>query len=163
YTCRKAEARRRTDDRTTRPSPDKTREALIVNYNLAVRDAGTTKTRTLTADGSEGDAYELSSVVWSPDSTRLAAYRGKPGYRREVHYVESSPEDQLQPKYSSIRYAKPGDVLDVEHPVIVELTSGRQIAVDDALFPNAYAMSRLAWRKDSRAITFEYNQPGHQV
>src|SRR5262249_5236088 len=121
YTCRKAEARRRTDDRTTRPSPDKTREALIVNYNLAVRDAGTTKTRTLTADGSEGDAYELSSVVWSPDSTRLAAYRVKPGYRREVHYVESSPEDQLQPKYSSIRYAKPGDVLDVEHPVIVEL------------------------------------------
>ena len=30
-----------------------------------------------------------------------------------VHYVESSPEDQLQPKHSSRFYAKPGDVLDL--------------------------------------------------
>src|SRR5262245_27022766 len=163
YTCRKAEPRRRPDDRTTRLSPDKKHEALIVNYNVAVRDAGATKARTLSADGSEGNAYELSSIVWSPDSTRLAVYRVKPGYRREVHYVESSPEDQLQPKSSSIRYAKPGDVLDVEQPVIFDVTSGREAAIDSALFPNAYAMSRLTWRKDSRAITFEYNQRGHQV
>jgi dipeptidyl aminopeptidase/acylaminoacyl peptidase len=163
YACRKAEPRRREDNRTTRLSPDKKREALIVNYNIAVRDAGTNKATALSADGSEGNAYELSSIVWSPDSTKIAAYRVKPGYRREVHYVESSPEDQLQPKHSSIRYAKPGDVLDVEQPVIFDVASGRQIAIDNSLFPNAYAMSRLAWRKDSRAITFEYNQRGHQV
>jgi len=163
YACRKAEPRRRSDDRTARLSPDRKREALIVNCNVAVRDAGSTQAKTLSADGSEGNAYELSSIVWSPDSSRLAAYRVKPGYRREVHYVESSPEDQLQPKYSTIRYAKPGDVLDVEQPVIFDVTGGRQIAIDNALFPNAYAMSRLAWRKDSRAITFEYNQRGHQI
>jgi len=29
------------------------------------------------------------------DSKKLAAYRVVPGYRRLVHYIESSPEDQL--------------------------------------------------------------------
>ena len=31
------------------------------------------------------------------------------------------------------------------------------------LFPNPYSLSRIEWRKDRRAITFEYNQRGHQV
>ena len=117
----------------------------------------------LSRDGSEGNAYELSSIAWSPDSKKIAAYRVKPGYRRQVHYVESSPEDQLQPKYSSLNYAKPGDVLDVDQPVIFAIDAKRQVVVDNALFPNAYAMSGLEWRKDSRTLTFEYNQRGHQV
>ncbi len=37
------------------------------------------------------------------------------------------------------------------------------LTVENALFPNAYDMTPLAWRKDSSAITFEYNQRGHQV
>ena len=31
------------------------------------------------------------------------------------------------------------------------------------LFPNPYELSPLVWRKDGRAVTFEYNQRGHQV
>ena len=87
------------------------------------RAPGTQRSRRFSFDGSEGNAYELTSIVWSPDSKQLAAYRVKPGYRREVHYVESSPEDQLQPKSSTLRYAKPGDVLDVEQPVIFDVAS----------------------------------------
>jgi dipeptidyl aminopeptidase/acylaminoacyl peptidase len=62
-----------------------------------------------------------------------------------------------------MQYAKPGDVLDVELPVIFHVETKKQIHVDNALFPNAYDVSRLEWRKDSRAVTFEYNQRGHQV
>jgi hypothetical protein len=87
----------------------------------------------------------------------------KPGYRREVHYVESSPEDQLQPKHSTLRYAKPGDVLDLQQPVLFDTISKTALAIDNALFPNPYSLSRIEWRKDGRAITFEYNQRGHQV
>ena len=154
--------RRRQDD-GPRVSPDGKWEALVNNFNIAIRAAGTRTATRLSTDGSEGNAYELSSIAWSPDSKKLAAYRVKPGYRRQVHYVESSPEDQLQPKHTSILYAKPGDVLDVEQPVLFLLDSKRQIVVDNALFPNAYAMSALEWRKDSRAFTFEYNQRGHQI
>src|SRR5213083_2257447 len=107
----------------------------------------------------------------SPDGTleafirnyNLAVYRVIPGYPREVHYVESSPDDQLQPKSSSLLYAKPGDVLDREQPVIFEVAERREIAVNDSLFPNPYALSPLVWRQDGRRLTFEYNQRGHQV
>ena len=62
-----------------------------------------------------------------------------------------------------MQYAKPGDVLDIESPVIFHIDTKKQIHVPNALFPNAYDMSRLEWRKDGRAVTFEYNQRGHQV
>ncbi|MGH8247725.1 MAG: DPP IV N-terminal domain-containing protein, partial [Gammaproteobacteria bacterium] len=72
--------------------------------------------------------------------------------------------DQLQPKHSSRFYAKPGDVLDFEQPVVFHVAAGRQLVVDHTrLFPNAYDVSPLVWRKDSSALTFEYNQRGHQV
>jgi dipeptidyl aminopeptidase/acylaminoacyl peptidase len=147
-----------------RPSPDGTKEALIWNYNLTVRDAATKKNEiALSTDGSEGNAYEFGSIVWSPDSTKIAANRVRPGYRREVHYVESSPADQLQPKHTVNVYAKPGDALPLPQPVIFDVASRKEIAIDGALFPNPYDLSRFQWRKDSSAVTFEYNQRGHQL
>ncbi|HZD04981.1 MAG TPA: prolyl oligopeptidase family serine peptidase, partial [Longimicrobiales bacterium] len=104
-----------------------------------------------------------ASMRWSPDSRKLAVYRVVPGYQREIHYVRSSPEDQIQPEHSTLLYAKPGDVLDKEQPVIFDVASGERVDVDDALFPNAYELSEPEWRQDSRHLTFEYNQRGHQV
>lgn len=144
-------------------SPDGKWEALVDNYNLAIRPAGGKPLTLLSGDGSEGDFYELASVAWSPDSKKLAAYRVRPGYRRTLHYVQSSPEDQLQPRHWTLQYAKPGDVLDLEQPVIFHLDPRRQIAVANELFPTPYGLSRLVWRKDGRAVSFEYNQRGHQV
>ena len=78
-------------------------EALIQNFNVFLRPAGATQAATpLSLDGSEGNYYTLRSVAWSPDSRKLVAYHTRPGYDRQVHYVESSPADQLQPKHSSI-------------------------------------------------------------
>ena len=151
-----------TDDRP-RLSPDGKWEALINNYNIAIRAVGSRQIDLLSTDGSEGNAYTLASARWSPDSKRIAAYRVRPGYRREVHYVESSPEDQLQPKSSSLVYAKPGDVLDVNQPAIFRVDTKEQVILDTALFPNAYSLSELVWRQDGHALTFEYNQRGHQV
>jgi dipeptidyl aminopeptidase/acylaminoacyl peptidase len=149
----------------TRPrlSPDSTLEALVQNYNIVVRRTGSREVTVLSTDGSEGDAYDPQSIVWSPDAKHLAAYRVRPGYRREVHYVQSSPEDQLQPKHSTLLYNKPGDVLDVATPAVFDVAARTGIVVDRALFPNAYAVSGLEWRRDGRAVTFEYNQRGHQV
>ena len=144
-------------------SPDGKWEALINNYNLVLRPIDSRETIVLSTDGSEGNYYNARSIVWSPDSTKIAVYRVRPGYRREVRYIESSPEDQIQPKFSSIVYAKPGDVLDLEQPVLFDVATRKQMNVDNALFPNPYELSDPVWRKDSRAFTFEYNQRGHQV
>ena len=150
-------------DARSRVSPDSTMEAFVRNFNVVVRQWGGRDVVPLSTDGSEGEAYDPQSIVWSPDSKRVAAYRVRPGYRREVHYVLSSPEDQLQPKHSTLLYNKPGDILDQGTPVLFDVATRTQINVDRALFPNAYAVTGLEWRKDGRAVTFEYNQRGHQV
>ncbi|HYB94114.1 MAG TPA: DPP IV N-terminal domain-containing protein [Vicinamibacterales bacterium] len=150
---------------TPRPrmSPDGKWMAFIDNYNVAIRPFGGDKRIALSSDGSEGQYYDGASIVWSPDSSKIAAYRVRPGYRRLVHYIASSPEDQLQPEHWAAQYAKPGDLLDLEQPVLFDVRSQKQIIVDTKLFPNPYDLSDLVWRKDSRAFTFEYNQRGHEI
>jgi len=144
-------------------SPDGKWEAWVNNFNVWVRPKGKRDGVALSYDGSEGNYYAQASLVWSPDSKMIAAYRVRPGYQRKIEYVESSPGDQLQPKYHTIDYAKPGDALDHPQPAYFHVETKKQIVVDNALFPNPYNLTRLEWRKDSRAFTFEYNQRGHQV
>jgi len=98
-----------------------------------------------------------------PIRKRSPAYRTRPGYDREVDYVESSPADQLQPKHRTILYRKPGDALDIAYPTLFDLAAKTEIEIDHSLFPNPYSLSPPVWWKDSRAFTFEYNQLGHQA
>jgi len=153
-------------------SPDGKWEAYVVNYNLAVRPKGTKDSKQakdgsqqfmLSTDGSEGNYYSRNTIEWSPDSKRIAVYRIRPGHKRMVHYIESSPADQLQPKYSSMVYPKAGDVLDLEQPVLFDVAARREYSIDNTLFPNPFDISGVAWWKDSRGFTFQYNQRGHQV
>ncbi|GBC83198.1 Prolyl tripeptidyl peptidase [bacterium HR10] len=154
---------RSAEEPQVKPSPDGRWEAFIRNYNVFVRPKGKDDAIPLSYDGSEGEAYTFASITWSPDSRRLVAYRVRQGYRRVVHYIESSPTDQLQPKHFTREYAKPGDVLDVAQPVLFDIDARKQITIDSSLFPNPYSLSNPVWWKDGRAFTFEYNQRGHQV
>ena len=147
----------------TKASPDAKWQAFIENYNVWVRSADGKEKFSLSEDGSEDNYYALQTVTWSPDSTRVVAYRIRPGYRRLVRYIESSPKDQLQPKYSTMVYPKAGDVLALPQPVLFVVAEKREIPIDNALFPNPYELTHAVWRKDSRGFTFEYNQRGHQV
>jgi dienelactone hydrolase len=153
-----------TPDERPHVSPDGKWEALIRNFNVQVRPtSGSGAAMMLSTDGMENDAYSQQTLTWSPDSKKLAAYRVRPGFRREIYYVESSPEDQLQPKKESMLYNKPGDVLDTEQPVLFDVANRTQVIVDRSLFPDAYDMTAPEWRKDNRAFVFEYNQRGHQA
>jgi hypothetical protein len=139
-------------------------EALIQNFNVFLRPADkSAPAKALSTDGSEGNYYTLASVAWSPDSTKLAAYHTRPGYDRQVHYIESSPADQIQPKHSTMFYQKPGDALDIAYPALFDIASRKEVEIDRALFPNAYDLTPPVWWRDSRAFTFEYNQRGHQI
>jgi hypothetical protein len=147
----------------TKKSLDGKWEAFIRNYNVYIRSRETADEIALSRDGSEGNYYTFSSLTWAPDSSKLAGYRLRRGHHRIVHYVESSPSDQLQPKHHQMEYAKPGDALDTNQPVLFLIDTREQIDIDNSLFPNPYDLTNPVWRKDSRAFTFEYNQRGHQV
>jgi dipeptidyl aminopeptidase/acylaminoacyl peptidase len=156
-------------DNKPRRSPDGRWEALVENFNLVVRPAGAAavtalgEVTVLSTDGSDGEFYDPESIVWAPDSKKLAAYRVRPGFRREVVRVESSPRDQVQPRVHTQLYPKPGDAVDIDRPVIFHIDPARQLTVDPALFPNPYEMKPFKWRKDSGTVTFEYDQRGHQL
>jgi dienelactone hydrolase len=137
-------------------------EAFIENYNVYLKPHGEGKETALSFDGSENNYYSLRSLAWSPDSKRLVAYHTRPGFDREVSYIESSPADQLQPKHTTIRYAKPGDPVAIAYPVLFEVESHKQTEIDRTLFPSPYDITTPVWWKDSRGFTFEYNQRGHQ-
>jgi dipeptidyl aminopeptidase/acylaminoacyl peptidase len=159
-------------DARAQTSPDGKWQAYVDNYNVVIRPApekNGTKTAKhgdasiLSQDGSEDNYYAIGTLAWSPDSKHIAVYRIRPGYRRLIYYVESSPPDQLQPEHSTMVYPKPGDVLALDQPVLFDVAGKSETPIDNALFSNPYELSPMEWWKDSRGFTFEYNQRGHQV
>ena len=148
-----------------RRSPDARNDATIEHFNVVVHAAGAPPSGAvqLTNDGTEGNGYSIASLTWSPDSKKIAVYRRVPGFQRTLTLVQSSPADQLQPKVITRNYRKPGDDVDHDQPVLIDVTSRQATIVAPALFPTAYDISRPVWRADGRAFTFEYNQRGHEV
>ncbi len=143
-------------------SPDSTREAFIQDFNVWVSDRGGKNKIRLSNDGTAGFYYS-SYVHWSPDSKKLVAIKFRPATKHMISYIESSPADQVQPKYSSIEYTKPGDELPHQIPTLFLVDQKKQFYSDDQLFDKQFDIGWFEWRKDSRAFTFEYNQRGHQV
>ncbi|MDT8401095.1 MAG: DPP IV N-terminal domain-containing protein [Bacteroidales bacterium] len=143
-------------------SPDSKWEAYIEDYNLHIRDKKSGEEYRLSYDGGIG-AYYSSYMEWSPDSKKIMAYRVKPAEKHIIHYIESSPDDQIQPKHHSYEYTKPGDALPQHYPQIFDISSKRHIRVDEAIIPNQYSVGRYRWSTDSKSLTYEYNQRGHQV
>jgi dipeptidyl aminopeptidase/acylaminoacyl peptidase len=150
-------------DNSPKKSPDGHWAAFVQNWNIAVRATSGGETTLLSTDGSQGEFYDPESIAWSPDSKKLAAYRVRPGFRRVVTRVVSSPPDQVQPKLATQLYPKPGDAVDIDRPVLFNVETKTQLQVPFDQFPNPYTMSRLTWRKDSSSVSFIYDQRGHQL
>ena len=143
-------------------SPDGRWRAFVKDRNLYLRAVDSNELFPLTTDGQEGHFYE-GPILWAPDSKKLVARAVTAGQNRQVHYVESSPKDQLQPKHFTIDYDKPGDAITIRKPRLFHVASHCEVPVSDGLFSNPFDITDLHWRPDSAAFTFYYNQRGHQV
>ena len=104
-------------------SPDGKWEAWVEGYNLIVHEVGRpySEKRQLTHDGTIGHYYS-NRIYWSPDSRKLFVCKRKSVEKRYAYYVESSPQDQLQPILHTQEYAKPGDELPQYTPYIFNLS-----------------------------------------
>ncbi|MBN1417585.1 MAG: DPP IV N-terminal domain-containing protein [Planctomycetes bacterium] len=159
---RRGEGRRDEGRWNPQASPDGRLLAFFKDANLCVRDLQSGEEFSLSTDGTPDDAYG-GRVWWSPDSARVVALRTKAGDERKVHYVESSPRDQLQPKLHFYLYLKPGDRIPLAKPQLFDVEARRHIPVRDDLFPNPWSITDIRWDRDGRRFTFVYNQRGHQV
>ncbi len=144
-------------------SPDEKSEVFIRDDNIFIRDLATQAERQLTFDGAEKSYYVVTRDSWSPDSRMLAVSRNRPGTERYVHYVESSPDGQLEPNLTELFYQKPGDELTDRQPVLIDTATGAATVIDRSLFPNAYFQTEPRWWKDGRGFYVRYNQRGHQT
>jgi dipeptidyl aminopeptidase/acylaminoacyl peptidase len=143
-------------------SPDKKWNAFIRDYNVFIRSNADKKEFQLSYDGGLGEYYS-SYFIWSPDSKKLVTNRVRPAEAHIIHYIESSPEDQLQPKHYSYEYRKPGDAVPQMYPQLFDIDAKKQIKIDDSLIPNQYSIDEVNWSKDKSYFTYEYNKRGHQV
>ena len=143
-------------------SPDGQWVAFFRNHNLYARHKETGEEFALSTDGGRDDAYS-GDIVWSPDSKKVVALRTKQGTKHKVYMIESSPEDQVQPKLHSSHYLKPGDQIPLSKPQLFHIAQRKHIPVSDELFPNPWSIKRVQWTSDSQQFTFIYNQRGHQV
>jgi dipeptidyl aminopeptidase/acylaminoacyl peptidase len=165
-------------------SPDGRWEVVVRDNNLFLRDTNGGNEEQLTRDGSAEGSYarnlqfnrgidmdfethdpeqQTPEVYWSPDSRHFVSMRFKTGTQRSVYEVESSPEDQLQPKLVSYPYLKPGDDVPYAKPHLFDVGNKKEIPIDDALFANPWSISDVRWDSDSTRFTFLFNQRGHQV
>ena len=169
-------------------SPDGKWEAWVEGYNLIVHEVGRpySEKRQLTHDGTIGHYYS-NRIYWSPDSRKLFVCKRKSVEKRYAYYVESSPQDQLQPILHTQEYAKPGDELPQFTPYIFNLSltpAPTGEGSDTPLTPetqkletqkletinckfstlaNQYSLDWFQWTPDSRYVTMEYNQRGHKL
>ena len=165
-------------------SPDGKWDAVVRGDNLYLRNLQTGKESPLTYDGNPSSTYARDSefernvnmdyntsdpekptprVHWSPDSRHLVAMRLQPGTERRVYEVESSPEDQLQPRLTSYPYLKPGDQVPINKPHLFDVEAMKEIPVSDELFANPWSITDVRWDPDSSRFTFLFNQRGHQA
>ena len=143
-------------------SPDSNYAAFIRNYNVYIRDRTSDIEYALSFDGSEGDYYS-SFFRWSPDSKNLATLKVRDNKKHIIYFVESSPDDQLQPMLQQREYLKPGDAVPIRRPSLFDIESKKQLPVDGGPFEFQYNLTSPDWWEDSRAFTFEFNQRGHQI
>src|SRR5690606_37933768 len=135
--------------------------AYIKNYNVYVKNLETDVEQQLSYDGSAAFYYS-SHMLWSPDSEKLMAYKYRPSQDHKIYFVESSPDDQLQPILHSRDYLKPGDQVAFRSPQLFNVLSGKHFEVPTTEFDQQYHLGNFKWREDSSGFTFEYNQRGHQ-
>ncbi|MFT7631263.1 MAG: dipeptidyl-peptidase-4 [Mariniblastus sp.] len=100
---------------------------------------------------------------WSPASNYLVAFQTRQVPEPRVHYIESSPNDQLQPKLRSYQYAKPGDPLPTQTLRLFCSATQKEIPVSHDLFSNPYEINFVGWSKSGDRFWLLYNQRGHQV
>ena len=150
-------------------SPDKKWEAYVKDNNLYLSPLWDEKEKdkpkeeiALTMDGTANLRYDGWSIIWSPDSRKLATVKVRDVQERRIPLIESSPSSQKQPILQWCNYAKPGDVLPVYLPVLFDVEARKQMALNVTPYENQFYLNLTGWREDSRAFTFEFNQRGHQ-
>ncbi|MBS0265278.1 MAG: prolyl oligopeptidase family serine peptidase, partial [Planctomycetes bacterium] len=149
-------------DRNSRPrndSPDNRWTAIIDQHNLAIRPTdGAGETVVLSQDGDEHHSYQFRA--WSPDSTKLVAFRIEPVEEQKVYLIESSPRGGGRAKLHERLYPLPGDPFPKFELNIFDVATREQIRPDVEKVD--FGEPVIRWNATGEAFTYEKYDRGHQ-
>ena len=152
-------------DRQVCTSFDGKWEALIENFNVFLRPAGSTEP----ADGAE--LRWLGRQLLHVALDRLVAGFQEAGGLSHAARATTArcTTSNRHPPTSFSRSTRRSCTASratrwtSRIPALFDVATKQETEIDQALFPNAYNLTPPVWWKDSRGFTFEYNQRGHQV
>ena len=142
-------------------SPDSTQIAFVRDNNVWISKADGSESSQLSFDGTDAEGY--SEIVWSPDGKKLSALKKEVLKERQILLRVSRPENQIQPRYRWLDYAKPGDRLPQCTPALFDVEARKAVPLDRTIPRDQYFLTLGEWSSDSEFFTYEYNQRGHQV
>lgn len=99
-------------------------------------------------------------VHWHSDSSCfvLSHRTDHPVY--QVHLVRSSPKGKVQPEHELHSYAKPGDKLNIGHPMIFFTDGRKPIPVSPTLVKDPFAINDIRWHDTKRLLSMTYIERG---
>lgn len=148
-------------------SPDRKWVAYVEEGNLLLRNRDSGVIQPLKTD--LDPRYPVrGGITWAPDSQAFVVSYAEKIEPRQITIVESTPDDQLQPKLRQVRYVKPGDPLPRPVPVLFRIENGKATPqpIDTKLFDHPFTESTqldIEWADDSSEFYFDYNARGHQT
>ena len=142
-------------------SPDSSLVAFVRDNNVWVSKADGSEPCQLSFDGTDAEAY--CEIQWSPDGKKLSALKKEVLKERQIVLRMSRPDDQVQPRYRYLDYAKPGDRLPQCTPALFDVETRKAVPLDRTIPKDQYFLTLGEWSADSEFFTYEYNQRGHQL
>ena len=119
-----------------------------------------------TNDGSSTDSY-ATRLNWAPGRRAFAVMQTRAALsQRQVQVIESSPDDQIQPKTHTFDYTKPGDILDYARPKVFRIGDDGQpnpVPIDESLIGTPWRINQQSWTENGTRFRFLVNQRGHQA
>jgi dipeptidyl aminopeptidase/acylaminoacyl peptidase len=114
----------------------------------------------LTDDGSEQNTY--GQLQWSPDSTKLVAFRMTPGDRFEVYLLESSPRGGGRARMRARPYALPGDKFNTYEVNVFDVEAREQTKPETDRLEMEWGQPRVRWDAENKHVRYSQVDRGHQ-
>lgn len=140
-------------------SPDGKWIVIKKDESLFLVDTKSKDKRPVSFDLPEGSKWN-NEIFWHPDSSRFAITHRTQHPDRKIHYVRSSPKDQVQPTHELHTYDKPGDLRNISIPVVFHLDDQEPLALDPKLAPDPYSIRGFHWHRDGHRFCFEFIERG---
>jgi dipeptidyl aminopeptidase/acylaminoacyl peptidase len=163
------------------PSPDGKRTAYIKDWNLWVRDVGSSKETQLTTDGVKDFGYATDNagwtksdraiVLWSPDSKKIATFQQDQRNVGEMYLVNTQVG---HPKLEAWKYPLPGDdtvamiqrvVIDVDDRKVTRLqmpADQHRSTLCDHIACRGGEWADVYWSPDSTRVAFVSTSRDHR-